>query len=156
MIRFPAGAETRGSSPYSQQPVIGPCLSRFNTVYTKTPSKETKKFPSCLVGKKKNPNSWWDTLSARKFLDSSFLLQAEWTPGLLYANRGIGSLENFQKPHRKSSSEPPVLLRSAPTLLFVTNPSVMPRNLHGDWTSWSFLEQRAALGDLQYPKHRIL
>jgi len=39
----------------------------------------------------------------------SFLLEAEWTPGLLPAGRSIVSLENFRGPYRKSNPEPPVL-----------------------------------------------
>jgi hypothetical protein len=34
----------------------------------------------------------------------SFLLEAEWTPGLLNANRTKRRLENFQRPYRRSNS----------------------------------------------------
>ena len=43
------------------------------------------------------------------------LLGAEWTPGLLYADRRNKSLENFQRPCRESHPEPPILWRRAST-----------------------------------------
>ena len=39
----------------------------------------------------------------------SLLLEAEWTPGLLNADRRRRSLGNFQGPYRESNPEPPVL-----------------------------------------------
>jgi hypothetical protein len=42
----------------------------------------------------------------------SFLLMAEWTPGLLSMDKRIRSLENFQGPHRESNSRPLVLWHS--------------------------------------------
>ena len=38
-----------------------------------------------------------------------FLLEAEWNPGLLNADRRTGSLEYFQGPHRESNPAPLVL-----------------------------------------------
>ena len=43
----------------------------------------------------------------------SFLLEAEWTPRLLNADKRMSTLENFQGTYRESKSEPPVLWRSA-------------------------------------------
>jgi hypothetical protein len=45
----------------------------------------------------------------------SFLLQAEWTPGLLNANRRNRSFENFEGLYWYSNPEPPVLWHSAST-----------------------------------------
>jgi hypothetical protein len=42
-----------------------------------------------------------------------FLLEAEWTPGLLSAVRRNRSLENLRGPYGESQTEPPVLWRSA-------------------------------------------
>ena len=47
-------------------------------------------------------NSWY-----------SFLLEAEWTPVLVNADRRIRSLENFQRPHRKSNPRSLVVWRNA-------------------------------------------
>jgi hypothetical protein len=43
-----------------------------------------------------------------------FLLEAEWTPGVLNANRRIRSLEKFLCPHLESKSGPPVLCSGSP------------------------------------------
>jgi hypothetical protein len=44
-----------------------------------------------------------------------FLLEAQWNPGLLNANRRNRSLENLLGPCRESNTEPPVLWCSAST-----------------------------------------
>ena len=44
-----------------------------------------------------------------------FLLEAEWTTGLLNADRRITSLENFQGFHQKSNPGRPILWRNAST-----------------------------------------
>ena len=43
----------------------------------------------------------------------SFLLQAEWAPGILNEDRRIRLLENVQGPYKESNSEPPVMRRGA-------------------------------------------
>jgi hypothetical protein len=43
----------------------------------------------------------------------SFLLEAEWTPGLLNADRSNRSLDNFQGPYRESKPKTPVLWNTA-------------------------------------------
>jgi hypothetical protein len=50
------------------------------------------------------------TLRAGRY---SFLFEAEWTPGLLDADRRNRSLENVLCPYREWNPEPPVLWRSA-------------------------------------------
>ena len=54
----------------------------------------------------------------------SFLLQAEWTPGLLNADRRITSLEHFHGSHREPNTEPPVLWRSVSINWATDRPSV--------------------------------
>ena len=43
----------------------------------------------------------------------SFLLEAEWTPGLLSADRSNRSVDNFQGPYRKSKPKTPLLWSTA-------------------------------------------
>jgi hypothetical protein len=53
----------------------------------------------------------------------SFPLEAEWTPGLLNADRRIGSIQNFQGPHRESNPKPPILWHSASTNCATAHPA---------------------------------
>jgi len=43
----------------------------------------------------------------------SFLLEAEWTPGILNVDRRNRLLEKFQGPYQELNSEPPVSWHSA-------------------------------------------
>ena len=49
-----------------------------------------------------------------------FLLQAEWTPGLLNADRRIRSLEKLRWPHWESSLRPPALWYKSAHTLFIS------------------------------------
>ena len=56
------------------------------------------------------------------------LLQGEWAPGLLNADRRIRSLQNFEGPHRESSPERPVLWLSAFYKLRRPSPPVLTKH----------------------------
>jgi hypothetical protein len=62
----------------------------------------------------------------------SFLLEAEWTPGLLNAHRRNRTIENFEGTYPESNPEPPVFWRSAICIYVEQAKTVSPARQSSD------------------------